>query len=130
MKDWIIIGALIWAFGAPAALWMLYDHEHKARVQAIAELSAAKQENEALKKASKAETTIQTVTRTVYVKAQKEIDNVQRIDAKCENGDDLVYGFRAGIERMRDIKSASHSSAAVSTGKVSGAGARQSEDGQ
>ena len=119
MKAWLIIGALIWAICAPAALWVLYDHEHKAKLQTELALKDAKA-------AVVTETKIQTLTKTVYVKAQKEIDNVQHIDAKCENGDDLVSGFRAGIERLRDTSG----SGAVSSGAVPGSVDRASQDGQ
>ena len=89
--------------GAVGGAWLI--ERHRADAAAIAALTRARDEAVAAKRSAEAAATaenhIQTVTRTVYLRAQGGADHVETIDPKCGNGDALVLEFRRQLDGLR-----------------------------
>lgn len=94
----VALGAVAWQEAADLA------RAAKALARASSSLSSASSALSATSAslhAAEGEAKIQTVTRTVYVKAAEGKAHVQQIDPKCSNGDSLVADFKHQLERMR-----------------------------
>ena len=93
----------VMAAGAVGGAWLI--ERHRADAAAIASLSQARDQAVAKERSAEAAATaenhIQTVTRTVFVRAQGGADHVETIDPKCGNGDALVADFRRQLDGLR-----------------------------
>ncbi len=89
--------------GAVGSAWLV--ERHRADAAAIASLTQERDQAVAARRsaeaAASAENHIQTVTRTVFVRAQGGADHVKTIDPKCGNGDALVLEFRRQLDGLR-----------------------------